>query len=176
MAFFDDVVRGVGGFFEHLSPIELFNKDQGQKLSAAFGDLVGSPSMANLKRYGNVAGEAAGAAVARYKNEARPFNLKDYFAGHNFDAPMSSFTPGQVATRKNVRVATAAAMGVYGASSLFMGDESLPARASGGALNFAMHAGITKALHKYTNPMAAAAYGGLGVVNMLRSGDNLGPF
>ena len=176
MSFFDEVVKGVGGFFEHISPIEIFNKNQEQKLAASFGNLVKSPSGHSANAYRRQLSEEVGASAARYKIEGRPMNLGEYFSGQNFDGPGVVSTPAQTAMRRNVRIGAAATMGIYGASSMVLGDDSPVAKASGGALNFAMHAGVTKALHKYTNPTTAAIYGGLGVVNMLRSGDNLGPF
>lgn len=176
LSFIDDIVRGFGGFLEAVSPIDLFNKDQVQKLSYKFGEVLKNPSKSTLNEYGRELGVGVSAAMARKAHYGRSMNMAEYFQGYKFDRPASAFTPGELALNRNVRVGTAAALGIYGASSLMLGDDSLPSKVSGTVLGAAVHGGIAKALYKGTNPAIGLAYGGLGLVNMMRKGDNYGPF
>lgn len=174
--FLDDIIDGVGGFLGAVTPLDLFNKEQTKKLSYKFGELMENPGMGKAREFAKELGVGPGAAFTRYGKVGMKPSMESYFQGYKFDRPADAFTPGELAFNRNVRVGGAAALGIYGASSLTMGQESLPAKASGGALQLATHAGITKALYHGTNPMVALAYGGVSAVNMLRKGDNLGPF
>lgn len=174
--FLEDVLEGIGGFLGAVSPLDLFNKEQTKKLSYQFGKFAEEPSMARARDFARELGVGPGAAFTRYGKVGTKPSMEAYFQGYKFDRPTSAFTPGELAFNRNVRIGGAAALGIYGASSLTLGQESLPAKGAGGALQLATHAGITKALYHGTNPMVALAYGGVSAVNMLRKGDNLGPF
>jgi len=174
--FLDDIVRGIGGFFEAVTPIDLFNQQQTAKLSYTFSNALQNPSMKNFRTYAGEVGQAVGAAQARYSAAGRPMNMAEYFQGYKFDRAAATFTPGELATNRAVRIGAAASLAAYGASSMVFGEDSIPAKVSGGALGMAVHGGIAKALYTKTHPMIGVAYGGLGLVNMMRKGDNLGPF
>lgn len=109
--------------------------------------------------------------------------VKGYFAGDNLSDMARNMgmqglnqTPAAVRRRNAlIRRSVAGGIGVFGASSLLMGSDSLPAVASGAGLKIGAH-GTAAGLIGSRHPVAGAAYAAWTGLNMLRPGNNLGPF
>jgi len=73
------------------------------------------------------------------------------------------------------RIGTTAAAGAVGLNQVFAGDSAV-----GGAVGFAakagMHAGVGYGARALGHPKVGMGYWGLAGINMIRSGDNYGPF
>ena len=107
------------------------------------------------------------------------YNIDDIAAGVH-KAAFSGLSKPMQATinrRQAIRQVGLGALGVYGGASLLLG-ESNPIRQVGDfAATTAVHAGIGAGIGAMTgSPWGMYGYFGLAAVNMLREGDNFGPF
>lgn len=152
-----------------ITPIDLFNKEQLSKLNrtrntfSELGDLINS-NMANVS-----------ASIKKHGSAADINSFAEYFSGKKYGELMSNISQDTLKMRSMARIGAAAAVGVWGASNLLFGKDSSVASATNSAFKFAGHTAVGYSLAKI-NPLAGIAYGGLGIINMFRKGDNIGPY
>ncbi len=185
---------------EHLSPIELSTSAKYNGFKQAQAQLYGTGGF----RYGaagrglsevfqyeqgaiqaaatSAIGQGHGVAVSAAGLPRLPL-IKGYFGGYTRNNMMNmgmgiGMTKEEEATRRirmMVRGAAPLAIGATSLSSMMFGSDSMPAAMGRTAIAGAGHLGIGTALGaRY--PMAGAAYLGVSGINMMRRGNNFGPF
>lgn len=154
-----------------ITPIDLFNQEQLSKLNRSrgsnpmkqIGDLVNS-NMSNVN-----------ATIKQHGAAADINSFGEYFSGRKYGELSASISHDTMRMRSMARIGTAAAVGLWAGSNLLLGKDSSTASAMNTAFKFAGHVGVGYTLAKM-NPLAGIAYGGLGMINMFRKGDNIGPY
>lgn len=109
--------------------------------------------------------------------------VKGYFAGDNLSDMARNMgmqglnaTPAAVRRRNAlVRRAVAGAVGVYTAGNVLFGSGNPVSGAAGAGLSVGAH-GTVMGMIGSRSPVAGAAYGAWTGLNMMRPGNNLGPF
>lgn len=148
----------------HLSPIELRAGELGTKIATAWD----KGGMAEA------GGEIFGALKSAIGSRGS-YSIGDWFAGRNIGETAGAITGSIRNARIATRVGIPAAMGVAGLSGLVAPDNPLD-RLSRTGLQIGAHATMAGALGNRVGWGAGAAYAGWTGLNMLRPGDNFGPF
>jgi hypothetical protein len=78
--------------------------------------------------------------------------------------------------RQFTRFATLGASGVVGLNAMFGSEENMVGRATGFAARVGMHGGIGWGMQHLGHPLLGKGYWAWAGINMLRGGDNFGPF
>jgi hypothetical protein len=150
--------------FAHLSPIDLHAGDVGKAVAKGFDE----------GGWAGGIGQIFGAVKGAVKNRGS-YSIGDWFAGRNIGEAEGAITDSIRHARVAMRVAPLAAMGVAAASGVLAPDNPLDRMARAG-LALGTHATIAGALGRGVGWGASAAYSAAAGLNMLRPGDNLGPF
>ena len=171
----EKISRGVGRTLNALSPIELFNGQQLNKLNATHRGFTSFFQGLQRTIEGNMKIVDANLATAKGL-DAQLGGLGGYMRGHNIGELRGSLDKSTQAFRSKVRGRAAMAGGVYAATSLGFGSDSAIPSTMRTAATVGMHGGIAMGLSRFAHPMAGVAYAGLGIFNAYRRGDNIGPF
>ena len=159
----ESILAGAAQYGAALSPIDMFNVEQRQKLAGLGTRAQASFAAGHVK---NQLSRGAGEGVA---------GLTDYFTGRYVGESMAS-APGNLRFRSMARRATAVGAGLYFGGQMLFGNDNLVSNTIGFGAKVGMHGVAAAGLAKYVHPLAGAAYAGLGLLNMFKSGNNLGPF
>ena len=154
----------IGRYMEAMSPIDMFNSEQRHKL-------------AQMQGFGPRAQMAGGFIKDAFKSGGPgKAGIGNYFTGHNIGQALDT-APGALKFKSIARRSTAIGAGLYFGGQLLFGNDNLLSNTIGFGAKVGMHAGAAVGLGKYVHPLAGAAYAGLGLFNMFRSGsDHMGPF
>lgn len=180
------ILNKIGKAFSALNPISIHDSQALRKLA--------SESHASLARASNF-GEAS-QVVTRFAGGAKDVvaksieiakknmsdatanvgrDMSDYMAGYNIGSSKATMSASDIAFNRNMRVGTAAALGLYAGSNLLMGRDNPVASTMGFAAKAVGHTAVAHGINAI-RPGWGTAYGAIAAVNMFRSGDNLGPF
>lgn len=159
-------------FISAISPIDLFQNAQLRKLAAEKGfqnkaNLAGSFIQGNMRNVARMA--------STYGRDAELNGLSGYFSGRKIGERFSTLDPKVIANRKAMRKNFALGVGGYLGMSMMLPKENPIRRTVDFGVDLGINAGITYGLNKIS-PMAAIAYGGIGLINSIRAGDNWGGF
>lgn len=152
-----------------ITPIDLFNREQLSKLNRSrnvFADL-GALIDVNMANVNN--------SIKTHGSAADINSIGEYFSGRKYGELATSISEDTMRMRSRARIGMAAAVGIWAGSNLLFGKDSATASTMNSAFKFAGHATVGYSLAKM-NPLAGIAYGGLGLMNMFRKGDNIGPY
>jgi len=154
----------VAGAFAHLSPIDLAAGETATKIATAAksGGAIGA------------GGEILGAIRGAIKNRGK-YTIGDWFQGYNIDEAREGLASSVRQKRLAMRVGIPALAGVAGVSGLVAPGNPLDSIASG-ALQVGAFATTTAVLGSGVHHGLGAAYAAWGGLNMMRSGNNMGPF
>lgn len=183
-AAFNDVVaplmRKLGGWVSHgmaaMSPVDLM-KDAGWRGMRDEGNVWGTLGAT----VGMSRGGAAQFAAARAANPAiKSYSMGDWFRGRTYNDLTAMAQPGYKASSAMMKAMQNRAMIRGGATAamvgpMLFGEDTLPGSMTRTARNVGIHATIASSLTPIS-PLAGAMYAGFAGVNMLRRGDNFGPF
>lgn len=170
----NNITKHAGDYLSAVTPIDLFNKAQMSKLRSSsngfqnfwtgFGDMVS----ANMR--------GIDSAVKKHGSDAQISSIADYMGGAKIGQNRLQLDDATASFRKKVRARTAMAAGAYLGSSLLFGSDSGIASGMRNVGSFAAHGVAAAGLAKYASPLAGMAYAGLGIHNMMKPGNNMGPF
>lgn len=176
------MMRKLGGWVSHaagaLNPVDLAASTGWKKMRADIGTnnpfAIGGAAV-SFARQG-----AAEFAAARAANPAiKPYGISSWFRGATYNdqigmaggAAASSSMMKAMQNRAIVRGGVTAAI----AGPMLFGEDSFPGRITRTARSVGIHAAAAVALTPIS-PLAGAMYAGFAGMNMLRRGDNVGPF
>jgi hypothetical protein len=161
------MLRGAGKYAGAISPIEIFNAEQWSKLgSSGFRNNIQDATAMGVMNIKDAMSRRGKEGYAGFKN---------YFEGYNVGEEIGTIAGNTMDLRRRLRLGTAMGAGLYAASSLTMGSDSLVPKSMRTAAKIGIHGTIAAGLTK-AHPAAGAAYAGWGILNMTRRGDNMGPF
>lgn len=148
----------------HLSPIDLRAGELGTKIASAWdkGGMVD-------------AGGAVFGALKSAIGSRGSYSIGDWFAGRNIGETAGAITGSIRNARIAARVGVPAAMGLAGFSGLVSPDNPLD-RLSRTGLGLGTNAAVAGIMGNRVGWAAGAAYAGWTGLNVLRPGDNFGPF
>jgi len=147
----------------HLSPVEI-RTGTGRAL---IDRVYGSHGMMG-------AGKVAMRRIRRGLGNAEGYSFGDWFSGHNVGDTADTLSKSLRQTRAAWRIGTGATFGVAALSSVVAPGNPLDVT-SRSAIQLGGHTMAAAALGS-VNPYAGAAYAGWAGLNMIRPGNNMGPF
>lgn len=175
------MMKKLGGWVSHgmasMGPVDLHASDSWRKARSAMGTenpfaLFGLGAMQNWK---------AGAEFAAHRasNPAiKGYGIADWFKGATYQdkiamasGPATSTMMKAMQNRALIRGGAVASI----VAPMVFGSDSLPGRMAGMARGAAFHATGAAAMST-VSPLAGAMYAGFAGINMIRRGDNWGPF
>lgn len=166
--------KNIGRVAAALSPIDLFSMQQVSKLRSStkgfqgfmqgMGDTI-TNNMNGLKRN-----------LHQYGDNADNGTLSRYMGGYKIGENRLDLDKSTQQFRSMVRKRAMMGAGAYAGASLMFGNDSIVPSTVNTAAQVGFHGGAAYGLSKFVHPMAGLAYGGLGVFNASRPGNNVGPF
>jgi hypothetical protein len=174
---FSSIASKIGKYIGAMSPIELFNSNQLQKLKGEAHKLMtqNKPREMTSMFFDTMKTNIRDKMASYKKGGPGIAGFADYFSGYSLGDEMSKIAPGDLKFRSIARKTTGAALLGYMGSNMLFGRENPISNTIGFGANVGMHAGIGSLLGM-VHPFVGVGYMGLSGINMLRSGNNLGPF
>lgn len=148
----------------HLSPVELRAGATGARIAESFSK--GGPMEAGKQIFGAIK------SAVKTRGE---YSVGDWFTGRNIGEAADGISSSIRNARIGMRVGVPAAIGLAGVSGLLAPDNPLD-RLSRTGLQLGGHTAVAGLLGRHVGWGAGAAYAGAAGLNILRPGDNLGPF
>lgn len=165
-----------------INPIELFQQYTWTKLGNAYHQQMAAAAdplkvMKDIvKGSYNLGRTNFRSAVDNYRGAdpgiAR--GMADYMKGYKIGLNKADIAPGRLRFNSIARKTAMAGLGAYSASSFLFGNNPLTETVDQGT-KLGFHATVGSLAYTM-NRKAGIAYAGLGMFNILRSGDNLGPY
>lgn len=180
MVMFDQILSQADKLVSAINPIRLFSHDQMRRLGDIHrlamkeeGPLAGTYS--TIKGYGLMGMDNYRTSIAAMKGKNIANSFRDYLAGDKLGTKRGSIGIGRMKFNSLARKTAIGAVGAYAGSNLLLGTNNPISNTIGNAANFGMHAVLAAGIGK-VSPLAGSLYAGLGLVNIMRGGDNMGPF